>query len=105
MGDSMRRDLFTDDHESFQQLARDFIEKDVAPHYPEWEKAGRMPRDVFKQMGALGMLGMAIPEEYGGAGVADTATTWCCRRRRPGRWSRSGPLRSLRSCPRTSAPP
>jgi acyl-CoA dehydrogenase len=67
----VRRDLFTEDHESFRQLARDFIEKDVVPHYPEWEKAGRMPRDVFKQMGALGMLGMAIPEEYGGAGVAD----------------------------------
>jgi acyl-CoA dehydrogenase len=30
-----------------------------------------MPRDVFKQMGALGMLGMAIPEEYGGAGLSD----------------------------------
>jgi acyl-CoA dehydrogenase len=67
----MRRDLFTEDHESFRQLARDFIEKDVVPHYPEWEKARRMPREVFKQMGALGMLGMAIPEEYGGAGVAD----------------------------------
>jgi len=67
----MRRDLFTEDHESFRQLARDFIEKEVVPHYPEWERAGRMPRDVFKQMGALGMLGMAIPEEYGGSGVDD----------------------------------
>ena len=67
----MRRDLFTEDHESFRQLARDFIDKEVVPHYPEWEKAGRMPRDVFKQMGALGMLGMAIPEEYGGGGIDD----------------------------------
>jgi acyl-CoA dehydrogenase len=67
----MRRDLFTDDHEAFRQLARDFIDKEVVPHYPEWEKAGRMPRDAFKQMGALGMLGMAIPEEYGGAGMPD----------------------------------
>ncbi len=67
----MRRDLFTDDHEAFRQLARDFVDKEVVPHYPEWEKAGRMPRDVFKQMGALGMLGMAIPEEYGGAGIPD----------------------------------
>jgi acyl-CoA dehydrogenase len=67
----MRRDLFTADHESFRELARDFIEKEVVPHYPEWEKAGRMPRDVFRQMGALGMLGMAVPEDYGGAGVDD----------------------------------
>jgi alkylation response protein AidB-like acyl-CoA dehydrogenase len=62
----MRRDLFTSDHEAFRELARDFVEKEVVPHYPEWEKGGRMPREVFKQMGALGMLGMAIPEEYGG---------------------------------------
>ena len=67
----MRRDLFTEDHEAFRELARDFVEKEVVPHYPEWEKGGRMPRDVFKQMGALGILGMAIPEEYGGGGVPD----------------------------------
>src|SRR6476660_8591572 len=67
----MRRDLFTSDHEAFRELARDFVEKEVVPYYPEWEKGGRMPRDVFKQMGALGMLGMAIPEEYGGAGMPD----------------------------------
>ena len=44
----MRRDLFTEDHEAFRQLASDFIEKEVVPHYLQWEKAGRMPRDVFK---------------------------------------------------------
>lgn len=67
----MQRNLFTEDHEAFRTLARDFIEKEVVSAYPEWEKAGRMPRDVFKQMGELGMLGMAIPEEYGGAGIPD----------------------------------
>src|SRR5258707_4610169 len=67
----MRRDLFTEDHEAFRELAHDCIDKEVVPQYPQWEKGGRMPRDVFKQMGALGMLGMAIPEEYGGAGLSD----------------------------------
>jgi acyl-CoA dehydrogenase len=67
----MQRNLFTEDHEAFRALARDFIDKEVVPAYPDWEKAGRMPRDVFKQMGELGMLGMAIPEEYGGAGIPD----------------------------------
>jgi acyl-CoA dehydrogenase len=52
-------------------LAREFVEKEVVPHYPEWEKGGRMPREVFEQMGSLGMLGMAIPEEYGGGGEPD----------------------------------
>src|ERR1700712_3100391 len=67
----MRRDLYDEDHEAFRQLAREFVEKEVVPHYPEWEKGGRMPRDVFKQMGELGLLGMAIPEEYGGGGMPD----------------------------------
>ncbi|WP_046317038.1 acyl-CoA dehydrogenase family protein [Mycobacterium sp. UM_Kg1] len=67
----MRSDLFTEDHEAFRALARDFIEKHVVPEYPQWEKAGRMPREVFAQLGSLGMLGMAIPEEYGGAGIDD----------------------------------
>jgi acyl-CoA dehydrogenase len=58
----MRRDLFTEDHEAFRELARNFIEKEVVPVYPEWEKGGRMPRAVFKQMGALGMLGMRSDE-------------------------------------------
>lgn len=67
----MRRDLFTADHEAFRQLARDVIAHEIVPHYPQWEKAGRMPREVFEKLGELGMLGMAIPEEYGGAGLSD----------------------------------
>jgi acyl-CoA dehydrogenase len=67
----VRRDIFTEDHEAFRQLAREFIEKEVAPNYPEWEKAGQMPREVFERLGDLGLLGMAIPEEYGGSGIPD----------------------------------
>jgi acyl-CoA dehydrogenase len=67
----MRRELFDDDHRAFRQLARDFIEKEVVPDYPKWEEAGRLPRETFEHMGSLGMLGMAIPEEYGGAGTPD----------------------------------
>ncbi|MFZ2174737.1 MAG: acyl-CoA dehydrogenase family protein [Rhodococcus sp. (in: high G+C Gram-positive bacteria)] len=67
----MRREVFTADHEAFRKLARDFIEKRVVPDYPIWEKAGRMPRAIFEQLGSLGLLGTAIPEEYGGAGLPD----------------------------------
>ena len=67
----MRRDLFTADHESFREMARDFVAKEVAPHYASWEEAGRLPRELFIRLGALGVLGMAIPEEYGGAGLRD----------------------------------
>lgn len=67
----MQRVLFTQDHEAFRSLARDFVEKHVVPEYPNWEKAGRMPRETFEHLGSLGMLGMAIPEQYGGAGIDD----------------------------------
>jgi acyl-CoA dehydrogenase len=42
----MRRDLVAEDHEAFRELARDFVEKEVVPAYPEREKGGRMPHDV-----------------------------------------------------------
>jgi acyl-CoA dehydrogenase len=67
----MRRDIFTADHESFREMARNFVAKEVAPHYADWERAGRLPREIFAQLGAIGVLGMAIPEEYGGAGLRD----------------------------------
>ncbi|MGO4757083.1 acyl-CoA dehydrogenase family protein, partial [Streptomyces sp. 2MCAF27] len=67
----MRRDVFTADHEAFRELVRDVVAKEVVPHYAEWEKAGRLPRSFFAQLGSLGLLGMAVPEEYGGGGRPD----------------------------------
>ena len=67
----MRRNVFADEHESFRALIRDFVAKEVVPHHAAWEKAGRLPREIFEKLGSLGVLGMAIPEKYGGAGVAD----------------------------------
>jgi acyl-CoA dehydrogenase len=67
----MRRGIFTADHETFRELARDFVAKEVVPNYAQWEHAGQMPRAVFERLGSLGLLGMAIPEEFGGDGVND----------------------------------
>jgi alkylation response protein AidB-like acyl-CoA dehydrogenase len=50
---------------------RDFVAKEVVPHYSDWEKAGRLPREVFAKLGALGVMGIAIPERFGGAGLND----------------------------------
>lgn len=58
-------DLFQPEHEVFRQTIREYIEKELAPHCEEWEETG-VPREVFKQMGDLGYLGMRFPEEYGG---------------------------------------
>ncbi|SEG89825.1 Acyl-CoA dehydrogenase [Thermomonospora echinospora] len=64
----MRRTLFNEDHEAFRETIRDFIEAEVAPVYAEWEAAGHPPREFYYKLGELGVLGIQVPEEYGGAG-------------------------------------
>ncbi len=49
-------------------MARDFAEKHIRPHVMEWDEAQHFPIEVFKQLGELGMMGVVVPEEYGGSG-------------------------------------
>ena len=65
----MRRTVYTEDHEAFRATIRDFIAKEVVPVYPEWEKDGHPPRDFYRRLAELGVFGIEIPEEYGGAGM------------------------------------
>lgn len=67
----MRRTLFDDEHEDFRASWRTFLEREVAPHYGGWERERLVPREVFAQAGEHGFLGMAVPEDHGGAGVDD----------------------------------
>lgn len=60
--------FFTDEHEALRSSIRSFVERELAPHAEEWEAAGDFPDWVFERMGELGFLGLAYPEEYGGAG-------------------------------------
>ncbi|GAB3117316.1 acyl-CoA dehydrogenase family protein [Streptomyces calidiresistens] len=64
----MRRTVFNEDHEAFRATMRDFIETEVVPVYPEWEAQGHVPREFYKKLGELGVFGIEVPEEYGGAG-------------------------------------
>ncbi|MCM2575911.1 acyl-CoA dehydrogenase family protein [Streptomyces meridianus] len=64
----MRRTVFNEDHEAFRETIRDFIATEVVPVYPEWAEAGQAPRDFYKKLGELGVFGIEVPEEYGGAG-------------------------------------
>ncbi|WP_432167052.1 acyl-CoA dehydrogenase family protein [Streptomyces sp. bgisy031] len=67
----MRRTLFNEDHDAFRGVIREFIAKEVSPHYEEWQRAGHVPRELYRKLGELGIFGMQVPEEYGGAGVTD----------------------------------
>ncbi|MGH3520061.1 MAG: acyl-CoA dehydrogenase family protein [Haloechinothrix sp.] len=64
----MKSTIYHADHESFRKTARDFLAKEVVPHFPDWEATGVVPRDVFNKIGELGVLGIQVPEEYGGGG-------------------------------------
>ncbi len=65
----MRRTTFTEDHESFRSTLRTFIETKVVPRFPEWYAAGQVPREFYHELGALGLFGIEVPEELGGAGI------------------------------------
>ena len=59
----------TENHEMIAQMVRDFAEKEIRPYVMEWDESQFFPREVFKKMGALGLMGVLVPEEYGGSGL------------------------------------
>jgi acyl-CoA dehydrogenase len=67
----MRLDVFTEEQEDFRQLVRGFLAKEVEPHFADWENAGQVPRELYRRVGELGIIGLGIPEEYGGGGQTD----------------------------------
>ena len=64
----MKRTIYGPEHEAFRATIRDFISKEVAPHFDQWERVNLVDRDLFRKLGALGVLGFGIGEEYGGPG-------------------------------------
>ncbi|MFQ5914367.1 MAG: acyl-CoA dehydrogenase family protein [Nitrospinota bacterium] len=62
-----------EEQRSLQALCRDFARKEILPHRDEWNASGRFPLEVFQRMAQLGLMGLLVPEEYGGAGVGAVA--------------------------------
>lgn len=60
---------YTPEHRAFRATVRRFVENEVVPHHAQWEKDGRVPREVWRRAGELGFLCATVPEPYGGAGV------------------------------------
>ncbi|MFI2611321.1 acyl-CoA dehydrogenase family protein [Kitasatospora sp. NPDC018619] len=67
----MQREILTEQHEDFRATVRAFLAKEVLPHYDRWEKAGIVDRSAWLAAGRQGLLGLAVPEEYGGGGTPD----------------------------------
>ena len=52
------------------EMVRNFARSEIAPHVREWDEKAGSPPDVFRRLGKLGLMGILIPEEYGGAGLS-----------------------------------
>ncbi|MCX7273606.1 MAG: acyl-CoA dehydrogenase family protein [Burkholderiales bacterium] len=62
------RTIFSPEHEQFREQVRRFCEREIKPHYRDWEKAGHSPREFWRKAGTHGLLCTTIPTEYGGPG-------------------------------------
>jgi len=65
------RSIFDATHDAFRQKVRAFLHDEVVPEYGEWRAAGRPSDRFWKGVGALGVLGIGVPEEYGGLPGSD----------------------------------
>src|SRR5437763_11456718 len=59
----------TDDQREIQSLARDFAQAEIEPNAAAWDREHGFPRELLGKLAELGLLGVCIPEEYGGAGA------------------------------------
>jgi short-chain 2-methylacyl-CoA dehydrogenase len=55
------------EHEDFRAVVREFAEAEVAPHIAQWDRDAYFPVELIPKMGELGLFGLVVPEQYGGA--------------------------------------
>ena len=59
---------FNENQAMIAQMVRDFGDKEIRPHFMEWDESQTFPREVFSKLGELGLMGVLVPEAYGGSG-------------------------------------
>ena len=69
-----RNAYMTDELQAIYDQTVEFVTKEVIPHGESWEEEGRVPRDVLLKMGSIGMLGLRVPERWGGLGLGPLAS-------------------------------
>ena len=61
------RAVMTQDHEHFRTQTRRFVEEFIVPFHAQWERAGVVPRELWRDAGQRGLLCTTVPEEFGGS--------------------------------------
>jgi butyryl-CoA dehydrogenase len=59
----------TDEQKFFQEIVREFCDKEIKPIASKIDKEEYFPKDLYKKMGKIGLMGMTVPQKYGGAGI------------------------------------
>jgi alkylation response protein AidB-like acyl-CoA dehydrogenase len=65
--------MFSEQHELLRQSVRDYCAREIRPHARDWDEAERFPLEIVPRLAELGLLGIRVPEVYGGAGMDVTA--------------------------------
>ena len=68
---ALARDLYAEEHEQFRDIVREFVERHAKPNAARWEAEGKVDRELFTAAAEAGILGFAVPEQYGGGGADD----------------------------------
>ena len=61
--------VLTEEQEHLRREIREFAAREIAPHVSAWDEASEFPAAAIKKLGAMGLLGVIVPPEYGGAGL------------------------------------
>ncbi|WP_435769054.1 acyl-CoA dehydrogenase family protein [Nocardioides sp. SYSU DS0651] len=67
----MESDLFEADHEAYREVVREFVNRHVVPNMEAWDRDRLIDRETWRAAGTQGLLGLAVPEEFGGPGETD----------------------------------
>lgn len=60
---------FSEEQKMLRKTVRDFVDKEIIPHIREWDRQGKFDQNIYKRLAELGLMGVCIPEKYGGSGM------------------------------------
>src|SRR5690606_33933362 len=69
---------FTEEQNMLRETVRSFVDKEIMPYIAEWDREGQFDQNIYNKLADLGLMGVCIPEEYGGSGMDYNALAIVC---------------------------